>query len=172
MESTSNTPDSDIKNAPDYVAPYIVAANKTGPAELLWDGMWCGHGEPLFRIYDVTEDGNTVFKVFLPNDDLGFDERPTNSVKLISTVSGKSFFIYDAGQHPANFYNVTELGKNDPPDHWNQFVCNCHNETFKLAVGFEIPGDAETPIDISWFALAGECTNCKQKGFVYDHETA
>jgi len=166
------TPDFDVNNAPDYVKPYITASDKTGPAELLLEGSWCGHGEPLFRIYDVTEDDNNIFKIFLPNDDLGFDERMTNSVKLMSIKSGRSFFIYDAGKHPASFYHVTERGKNDPPEHWKQFICNCDGEIFKCSIGFEIPGDSSQPNDTSWFALAAECPDCKRKGIVYDNETA
>ena len=164
--------DLDVDNAPDYVKPHITAANEKGTAGILLDGKWCGHGEPLFRIYDVMENGNTAFNIFLPNDELGFDERPVNSVKLISITTGKEFFIYDAGQHPASLYRITQPGINDQPDFWKQFVCTCGGETFKASVGFEIPGDSEKANDVSWFALTGECTNCRQKGFIYDHETA
>lgn len=38
---------------PQYFSAYVKEPNDEGPASLLLDGKWCGHGEPKFAIYDI-----------------------------------------------------------------------------------------------------------------------
>ena len=42
----------------------------------------------------------------------------------------------------------------------------------RIAVGFEVPLDAESANDTSWFALATECAGCGLTRIAFDDETA
>ena len=168
LPDTPRTPDFDVNNAPVYVKPYIVTTDKTGPAEVLLDGKWCGHGEPLYRIYDVREDGNAEFMIVL--SDWKLEEPLSHSVKLISKKTGASFLIFDITKHPAISYPAVAPEAFNDPDKWGKFGCDCHGKIFKVSIGFEIPGDATQPNESTWFAIAAECVNCKRKGVVSDYE--
>ncbi|MBO9561554.1 MAG: hypothetical protein J7621_02225 [Niastella sp.] len=163
------SPDLNINNAPDYIKQYIASAASTGPAALLLDGSWCGHGEAAYRIYDIAENGNSVFRLQLPDtaSETGFPA----AVKATSVVSQESFLIYDAKQHTANYYGLFKKKKKSKFADIHH-CSNCNETNFKVSVGFEVPGDAEEPNDTSWFVLATECVHCGDKTIAFDDETA
>jgi hypothetical protein len=153
---------------PTYLANYVVRSKGIGPADLLLDGAWCGHGEPLFGIHDVrTADGGDRFSIRLPSG----RTYPELVAVTATSPAGETFFLYDPRQHPASLYIDN---RNDFPHRpAAPFACpNCGNQSFTAAVGFEIPGDAEEPNDTSWFALAVECPQCKWHKVIFDDETA
>ncbi|CAF3612653.1 unnamed protein product, partial [Rotaria sp. Silwood2] len=76
------SPDSNINNAPDYIKQYVARPTQNGVAELLIGGNWCGHGEELYRVYDIVENGNSVFKIQLPDTET--EESLPTAVKVTS----------------------------------------------------------------------------------------
>jgi len=156
---------------PDYVADKLVPPDAHGPAQYLSDGAWCGHGEPLFRIYDVRDGRTREFAVLLPAKPEG-DETFPPAVKLADAKGTSSFFVYDPRRHPANLYAWGEYAKLEPR-FGEPITCqHCQGRAFQAAVGFEIPSDSSSPNDTSWFALAAICAGCGAAGIVFDDETA
>ena len=152
---------------PTYLSSVAVPTGGSGPASLLTDGAWCGHGEPLFGVFDIRTGEGGLFSVRLPSSPT-FPELA--AVTAISSTQD-TFFLYDPRKHPASLYaDERSQFPYTPAPH---FTCpSCRGETFAVAVGFEVPGDSEEPDDISWFAIAVECSQCKWRGIIFDDETA
>ena len=149
----------------EYLKHHLREPSSTGPSRLLTDGSWCGHGEPEFAIYDVHEGGENAFVLILPSD-------PYPALCAVSAhrLGAAPFFVYDPRRHPASVYAG---GKREHPYFSSEYRCPwCSSQTFRLSVGFEIPGDSTSPEDTSWFALAVECVGCDQQKIVFDDETA
>jgi len=163
-------PDTDINNAPDYIKPFVTQPAPSGVAELLSDGSWCGHGEELYRVYDIIENGNLNFQIKLP--DMVIDELFPTAIRATSVRNQKEFLIYDTRQHPASWYAVEDNAKNETKFHTHHSCEKCGGVIFKLSVGFEIPVDSSSPDDTSWFALATECTQCGDRTISFEDETA
>lgn len=148
-----------------YLKQHLREPNSTGPSQLLADGSWCGHGEPEFAIYDVHEESEDAFVLSFPSD-------PYPSLCAVSArrLGGIPVFVYDPRRHPASVYVG---GRREHPYHSSEYRCSwCNSQTFRLSVGFEIPGDSASPEDTSWFALAVECVACDQQKIVFNDETA
>ncbi|KAA9038549.1 hypothetical protein FW778_13400 [Ginsengibacter hankyongi] len=162
--------DTDVKHSPDYIREFVKEPDKNGVAELLIDGNWCGHGEETCRVYDVADKDNYTFEVQLPETEA--EELFPKAIKLTSTISGTSFLAYDTRKHPASFYSTSEFAgiKSEFSD---KISCRkCGKGNFKVAVGFEVPEDSDSPNDITWFALATECIQCGDKTISFEDETA
>ena len=71
------------------VEKFISTVDKNGPSSLLLSGDWCGHGEILFRVYDILNGENNIFKIFISNNDS--EELTPTAVKLETISSGLSF---------------------------------------------------------------------------------
>lgn len=63
--------DTELVGPPDYLRGKCRKPNETGPARLLADGKWCGHGETTFWLFDIVSDGNDRFGVRLPQPGAG-----------------------------------------------------------------------------------------------------
>ena len=152
---------------PTYLSGYAIPTGGGGPANLLTDGAWCGHGEPLFGIYDVRTPSSSVFSVCLPSS----PRFPELAAVTATSPAKETFFLYDPRKHPASVY--ADDSRKFPHTPAAPFACpSCRGEAFTVAVGFEVPGDSEEPDDTSWFALAVECSSCKWRGIIFDDETA
>lgn len=160
---------------PDYLEGKVVLSTGTGPAVLLQDGQWCGHGEPEYDVFDVQVGNENTFSIQLPDlDDEDEDDELTAPVVIVHSDLGVSFPIYDPRRHPASLF-YPEEGETEvypsllqPP-----FRCpNCDQQRFQIAVGFEVPRDSQTPNDTSWFAVAVKCAACGWGEIIYDEETA
>lgn len=55
-----------VETPPGYLTPYARKPKEKGPAALLQDGAFCGHGEPRFGIWDIELSGAEVLLVELP----------------------------------------------------------------------------------------------------------
>jgi len=153
--------------SPTYLTAVAVPASGDGPASLLADGAWCGHGEPLYGVYEIRTTDNALFSVRLPSS----REFPELAAVIATSPSKETFFLYDPRKHPASLYANSH--DDFPHKPAAPFACpSCLDESFALAVGFEVPSDSEDPDDISWFALAVECSQCKWRGIIFDDETA
>ena len=164
------SPDTDINNAPDYIKQFVARPAQNGVAELLFDGRWCGHEEELYRVYDITENGNSVFQIQLPDTET--EELFPIAIKASSVTDQKQFLIYDTRQHPANWSAFEDNARKETKFLVSHSCDKCDGIVFKLAVGFEIPVDSSRPDDTSWFALATECTQCRNRTISFEDETA
>jgi len=155
--------DDEPEGAPDYLLGKCQEPNGDGPARLLADGRWCGHGEPTFRAYAVSCEDGDRFVVRLPQA-----EGP--SVVEAQPVGGRrGFAIYDSRRHPAS---VSADSGTEPTLLPPERCPKCGSTVFLAAVGFEVPVDAQSANDTSWFALALECGQCRSGRIAYEHETA
>jgi hypothetical protein len=160
-----------LPDAPDYCADKLVAPDSSGPAQHLADGRWCGHGEPLFHIFDVRNHNVTEYRIFLP-EETKEDELLPPVVKLVSAEGAHSCLIYDPRRHPANLFAWNEYVNIEPRFAKPTSCQQCRGQSFHIAVGFEIPSDSESPNDTSWFAVAATCVGCGASGILFDDETA
>jgi len=153
---------------PTYLAGCAIPTDGGSPADLLADGAWCGHGEPLFGVYDVRTSGSRQFSVQLPSS----PRYPELAAVTLTSPSDGTFFVCDPRKHPASVY--ADPGRKFPHTPAAPFTCpSCQAVSFTVAVGFEAPGDdEEDPDDTSWFAIAVECPRCKWSGIIFDDETA
>jgi hypothetical protein len=152
---------------PTYLSGVALATSGTGPASLLTDGTWCGHGEPLFGVYDIRTTDNQLFSVCLPS----CPTFPELAAVTAVSPSKEKFLLYDPRKHPSSLY--ADQRREFPYTPAPPFTCpSCRGESFAVAVGFEVPGDSEETDDISWFALAVECSQCKWRSIIFDDETA
>ena len=164
------SPNIDTNKAPDYIKDFIVKPEQNGAADLLLDGAWCGHGEELYRVYDVLENGDSVVDIELPESDS--EELFPAAVRLRSLTNQKQFLIYDTRHHPASMYAMEEYAKKETIFSHTHRCAKCEGTNFKVSVGFEVPEDSGEANDTSWFALATECVQCGDKTIAYEDETA
>jgi len=161
--SSQNVEDEELKGPPDYLRGKCKRAGKKGPARLLADGKWCGHGEELFWLYEIATKDDSDFMLQLPNGDC------PPVVQVFPQSGGPAFSIYDSRRHPASVF----INSQKPPAFRPVEVCSkCGSTLFRIAVGFEVPLDAESANDTSWFALATECAGCGFNRIAFDDETA
>ncbi|MCX6950871.1 MAG: hypothetical protein NTV51_01595 [Verrucomicrobia bacterium] len=156
-----------MKEPPSYLKNHAKEPVAPGPHELLLDGTWCGHGEPDYAIFEVHDADVTSLGLHLPSG------APFPALCAVTAFrdGGAPFFVYDPRHHPASAFTGSE--KDHPWHPAPAHRCfSCGAERFRLAVGFEIPGDSESPDDTSWFALAVQCTACGAREGLFDDETA
>jgi len=168
--SVNLTSGSQMKIVPDYIEGKVLPTNKSDPASLLIDGHWCGHGEPIFHIFDVRVNNDEAYSFQLPESNENVSHP---SVVMVMAESGYTFPIYDSRKHPASIYHPdnsisSKEHRLQPPYHCPE----CGKLKFKLAVGFEVPSDSVSENDTSWFALAAKCLGCNWHGIAYEDETA
>jgi len=90
-------------------------------------------------------------------------------VNVTSRENEVTFSIYDGRSHPANVHG----GSTEEPVLRPSEKCpRCGSEVFHVAVGFEVPVDAQSANDTSWFALALQCASCGSARIAYEDETA
>ena len=150
---------------PDYLAGKTKSGRK-GPALLLRNGKWCGHGEPRFGVFELNWGGEALFQIRLPKDG---GEISIPGVEVCAAESKRTFLAYDPRQHPASAFSQEKEALSLGP-----FLrCpHCREASFSAAVGFEIPSDSQSENDTSWFALAVECSKCKWSRIIFEDETA
>lgn len=156
-----------MKEPPSYLKDHVMEPVSPGPHELLLDGAWCGHGEPEYAIFEVHDKGGTSLGVHLPSS----EPYPALCAVTAFRDSGDPFFIYDPRHHPASTFAGS---RQEHPWHpAPPFQCgSCGSKKFRLAVGFEVPSDSQSPDDTSWFALATQCVACGARECLFDDETA
>jgi hypothetical protein len=160
-----------MTDVPDYLADKLAAPDPGGPARCLADGAWCGHGEPLFRVFDVRDGACRDFAVQLPAPPRDQEPIPP-AVRLTPAGGTRSFLVYDPHKHPANLFAWEQYAKREPRFAEPHACRQCRGQVFRVAVGFEIPSDSSSPNDTSWFALAVQCAGCGAAGIAFDDETA
>jgi hypothetical protein len=138
---------------------------------MLADGSWCGHGEPVWHVFDVRDGDKELFAVQRPAKLADDDLRPT-AVRLVPIDGRPSFLVYDSRKHPASLF-ASKRYSNIEPEFAKEMECEqCRGKHFRVSAGYEIPSDSSSPNDTSWFALAAVCAGCGAEGIVFDDETA
>jgi hypothetical protein len=158
-----------MEHPPTYLAGKVRQPLPGGPADLLRDGRWCGHGELTYQVFDLVLDANDTFMVRLRADG---DESGEAPCVQLATPSGLAFLAYDSRKHLASVY-YAEVDDEPRLSSRHEYRCpQCKAQLFQVAVGFEIPQDSESADDTSWFALAAKCRKCGHAHIAYDDETA
>ncbi len=165
-------PETDPSLAPSYLAGAIAVPDLEGPAALLRDGAWCGHGEPRYRVWDVPSPGNTGWRIATPippDDDPDEDDDAEQvGASVVEITAGRTArALYDARRHPANGLFGTDLAAETLA-----VECDCGGTQFDVAIGFEVPVDATSVDDTSWVAIAARCRRCAEDALIYEDETA
>jgi hypothetical protein len=155
--------DQELHGPPDYLLGNCGTTSPTGPAKLLKNGDWCGHGEKTFWVYDIFTRKHDLFTVRLPEPD------GVPVVEVSPKTGGSSIAIYDGRRHPANVFFGSER---QPVLNSNEECPKCGSSVFRVSVGFEVPADAQSNNDTSWFVLALECEACGLARIAYEDETA
>lgn len=161
-KDSTRAEDRETEGPPDYLRGRCRAPNPNGPARLLSDGSWCGHGEERFWIFDVEIQGSDMVSVLLP---------ARGSLSLVAVVVNGSdaVAVYDSRLHPASVNSESEA----EPVFQPPLRCRaCDSILFRASVGFEVPADYQSPNDTSWFILALECGSCGLASVAYEDETA
>jgi hypothetical protein len=160
-----------MAEAPSYLIGRIAPPSTDGPGECLTDGTWCGHGEPLYAVFELSSAGAESFAVRLPAPSDKDMLRP-NLVEVAPSDGSASFLIYDPRRHPASLFASKRFAEVEPR-YSEPLKCEqCQGTRFRLAVGFEVPSDSTSPNDTSRFALASKCEQCGAAGIIYEDETA
>lgn len=155
--------DEELRGPPDYLLEKCGTTDPSSPSQLLVGGEWCGHGEQTFWVYDIFTRNKDLFSVRLPTPD------GVPVVEVVPRSGGEPLVIYDARCHPANVY----FGSDQQPVFQPNVTCpKCRSETFQVSVGFEVPPDAVSANDTSWFTLALQCEGCRNRYVAYEDETA
>jgi hypothetical protein len=116
----------------------------------------------MYWIYDIFTRKNDLYTVRLPEE----DGMPV--VEVTPKVGGSTIVVYDGRRHPAHPF----FGSDREPVLEPNVKCpKCGSSVFRVAVGFEVPPDAESANDTSWFALALECEACGLARIAYEDET-
>jgi len=155
--------DSELAGPPYYLRGRSVEPRPDGPARLLVDGKWCGHGEEMFWVYDVRASDCREFSIRLPES----SGPPLVTATCLATK--EVFPIYDSRNHLASVFAGSKV---EPQLRQPDECPECGATVFRAAVGFEVPADAQSPNDTSWFALALECVRCGFSRIAYDDEAA
>jgi hypothetical protein len=79
---------------------------------------------------------------------------------------GSDFKVYENGDYPAGY--ITD----DPTKPLKPILCDCGGQVFRVAVGYEYPGDETSDADITWFTMVGECLDCGTIQELFADETA
>jgi hypothetical protein len=158
-------PEREVTSAPSYLAGVVVAATDEGPAHLLDDGEWCGHGEPKYRVFAVPGSTWQVEVPIGPGADPDDEGEDAPIVRLHDNA--REVVVYDSRKHPASVFAGTSASARTEPH-----LCSCGADRFRVAVGFEVPFDSDGVDDTTWFALAVQCAACGEMTLAYDDETA
>jgi len=155
--------DTPLEGPPSYLRGRVAEPDWNGPAKHLRDGSWCGHGEPVFWIYDVRDGTNSTFSVELP-----VAGAPDAPVVRLANTSACELIAYDSRKHHASMFSgATDIAPLE------LFRCpSCAATGFRVAVGFEVPVDADSEDDTTWFALALACGACDWSAAAWTDETA
>lgn len=181
---------------PDYLKNKVRTPDPNGPASLLWDGSFCGHGEPTYGVFDLAVDGAELFEIRMT----GYDEEgmiispPYIEARIAGRPGAEWFPIYDTRKHPASTWvwadvvrrekNLTDDSKvfelvDDPkvldslpvPELKPYTHEKCNGSAFRVSVGFEYPVDCTGPNDATWFALVIQSPDGNVAAIIFDDET-
>lgn len=160
-----------MKRIPSYLEKISATPNLPGPASLLADGNWCGHGEPDYVVADIVFEATSYFQVYLPVPGPA-SQLTVPSVAVQPINRNERFLIYIPHQHPASIFAWRDNPRLEPYFRIPYACPACSRTVFRVAVGFEYPSDSHTVNDTSWFALAVQCTGCGERRLIFDDETA
>ena len=156
------TVETDPAVAPGYLRAHARRPDADGAADLLADGAWCGHGEQRYRLFDLHQDGDLILHLALPVEEEMDGHEP---LATAAAANSPPFTVYDARLW-------LRRGPARPSTPTAALTCGCGGTRFRVAVGFEVPADADSHDDVTWFALAARCARCGEGDVVFDDEIA
>lgn len=155
--------------APAHLASCVREPDPEGPAAVLFEGGWCGHGEPTFTVFDIALSGEDELEVAIETfDDMEEDEAaeedeegpPVRRVLVRPYGSDAAWTVL----HDILWGLDEELGRVYPwcpesviedDDADIEPVCldDGTPERFRVSIGLEYPPDAQSVGDISWVTI-------------------
>jgi hypothetical protein len=156
---------------PDYLLGRVVSSANQGVATLLYRGKWCGHGDLPYLVLDLRMDGCELFELKLPEETKGEEIAPPIVLARRGDGAGGWFPIYDPRRHPMSLFASGEFSR-VAPLYNGAFRSPAGNHLFRVALGFELANEPESPNDTSWFALAVEDPNTGWRSIIFQDETA
>jgi hypothetical protein len=165
-EITEEQTEKELREPPDYLRVHAFTPRDDGPARLLADGSWCGHGEGELKVFEIRCGENDRFRVQLPVPATELSPNPP-LVKLTCTATSQPVIAYDSRHHHASIY----IGSPVEPQLQPPLMCtNCGEEVYRVATGFAIHPESSDANDTSWFALVVSCVACGHSEIVYEDE--
>jgi hypothetical protein len=158
------TVETDPAFAPGYLRAHARRPGDGGAADLLADGAWCGHGEAHYRLFELHDGGDPELRLALPSED-EMDGHEPIAMASAAAGDGAPFTVYDARLW-------LRRGPARPATPTAALTCGCGATRFRVAVGFEVPADADSSDDVTWFALAARCTACGEGDIVFEDDIA
>jgi hypothetical protein len=158
------TVETDPAFAPGYLRAHARSPGDGGAADLLADGAWCGHGEAHYRLFELHDGGDPELRLALPSED-EMDGHEPIAMASAAAGDGAPFTVYDARLW-------LRRGPARPATPTAALTCGCGATRFRVAVGFEVPADADSSDDVTWFALAARCTACGEGDIVFEDDIA
>ncbi len=149
--------------APSFVERLAVPPLPDGPAALLLDGSYCGHGEPTFTVFDLAIEGSREVELAVP-----FEDPDEPSVRLRPAGSDGPWQTLLA-LHELFEYCTYDGSGNPPQPITDQ---SGHILPVRVAIGFEYPVEAISAEDVSWVAIAIEYGAEREQAIVLSMETA
>lgn len=149
---------------PVWLDGLVREAVEQGPAELLWDGDFRGHGEPAYSVFDVIVEGSHLLDVCLLQNAEGestLTVRPANS-------SGRWHVLYKTSW----FRTATQPAGSETlaPELCSPMAGPTDRTEMRMAIGFEYPIECTSRNDVSWVAVAIQEDGVAESVYLIDEE--
>lgn len=134
---------------PDWLSGLVREAANDGPAGFLWNGDFCGHGEPAYSVFDIRIENHELLEICLIQDaQIGslLTARPKNSERPWNILHHGEWFRSGTAKPTAPVSKRADEFMAQPGPGGNRAM--------RLAIGFEYPIECTSPNDISWVTVA------------------
>lgn len=131
---------------PSWVRDFVQESAEDGPAEFMWSGGFCGHGEPAYSVFDVVIDGDTWLECATVGEPGSLERllaRPAGSTGAWRVIFDRQRVVECAS--PSTGIRTVPAGEVAAPN---------ATRRVRLAIGFEYPIDCDSAEQVSWFAVA------------------
>lgn len=160
LDRVDQQPRAPIQGAvpPDHLADVLQEADPNGPARLLLDGRFCGHGEPTYGVFDVAGSQTGL--------ELWWGEAESTARVMAREPGAEWFELFDSSRHPQGSptERQADLGSPEP-------MASPQGATkFQISVGFEYPVECTSQDDVSWIAIIVEAIGEDFCEMIFDWE--
>lgn len=142
---------------PPFLAGFTREPATTQAAKIIKTGVFCGHGEPTFTVFDIVIDGQDYLDVITFFSEEAEEDEEANAEAVIARVRGtKGPWLVIYSSEWINDYGDLEL-PTEPQ--FQTFKSEEDEEVMdaaepsRVAIGFEYPADADNVNAISWLAV-------------------
>lgn len=153
---------------PTWLRGIAVDADPAGPSRFLVDGMFCGHGDPTFAMFDLVIDGARELEVAVVEENRmrRVLARPPGR-DVWTVLQDLRWFPCESGEalHPDAPITAAEQGAAPFA------MADGSPARIRVSIGIEYPADCASENDVSWVAFATEPVGNLKGGIFLDEET-